>query len=68
MLDLGSAWSIENTTGSRYTWLAGLHYFYISSVQVKKGESDFRMTQRHRAGQLPASAVSFQLPASLGQE
>jgi hypothetical protein len=51
--------------------LACLHYLCISLVQVKRGESDFPMTQMTQmpwAGQLPASAVSFQLPASRGQE
>lgn len=75
VLDLGSAWSTEKPAGSRYrflrgldSWLAWLHCFCILSVQVKKGESVFLMTQGHPAGQLPASAVSFQLPVSLGQE
>lgn len=75
MLDLGSAWSTEKPVGSRDrflrgldSWLGWLHCFCILSVQVKKGERVFLMTQGHPAGQLPASAVSFQLSVSLEQE
>lgn len=67
VLDLG----IENTAcipALLDSCLAWFHYLCISLVQVKRGESDFPMTQMHRAGHLPASAVSFQLPASLGRE
>lgn len=68
VLDLGIEITacIDSCTAGQLSGLAPL--LCISLVQVKRGESDFPMTQMHRAGHLPASAVSFQLPASLGRE
>lgn len=49
---------------------AGLAPLFVHLIGAGEGgrEGDFPMTQMHPAGQLPASAVPFQLPASLGQK